>query len=247
MTQETLSFSIVVPVKNEADNIAYLVGAIGTACANQSFEAVFVDDGSTDATAENLKTLIIQHSWLRVLQHSKSAGQSAAVHSGVLAAHAPLICTLDGDGQNPPSEIPNLLAALLAENCDPDLGLVAGQRVGRSDTLSKKVASRMANAIRKSLLRDGTRDSGCGLKAFRRDAFLALPYFNHMHRYLPALFHASGWKIAHCDVSHAERHAGRSNYSNFQRALVGIYDLIGVVWLIKRSKGVRATEVQVKN
>ncbi|MEM6728164.1 MAG: glycosyltransferase family 2 protein, partial [Pseudomonadota bacterium] len=169
---------------------------------------------------------------LRGVRHAASAGQSAAVHSGVKAARAPLICTMDGDGQNPPENVPALIAPF--KDAAPSLGLVAGQRVARQDTVWKLWASRAANALRSWLLSDDTRDTGCGLKAFRRDAFLALPYFDHMHRYLPALFKAHGWDVTHVDVSHAPRIAGRSNYTNVARALAGAYDLIGVMWLIKR-------------
>lgn len=179
---------------------------------------------------------------VRLLTHSPGGGQSAGVHSGVLAARAEICATLDGDGQNPPEELPRLYAPLLARNADPRLGLVAGQRVGRKDSWSKKVASTVANGLRMRLLNDGTRDTGCGLKAFRRDAFLALPYFNHMHRYLPALFAREGWSVVHVDVSHRPRMAGVSNYTNFGRALVGIVDLLGVVWLMRRRKIARATE-----
>ena len=160
------------------------------------------------------------------------------MHSGVRAATAPFICTLDGDGQNPPEELPGLLAPLMADTTGK-IGLVAGQRVGRQDTWSKKIASKAANAIRGWILKDGTRDTGCGLKAFRREAFLELPYFDHMHRYLPALFARVGWQVTHVDVTHRPRGAGRSNYSNVQRALVGIVDLAGVAWLLRRRKKAR--------
>jgi dolichol-phosphate mannosyltransferase len=178
---------------------------------------------------------------LRIIRHDQSAGQSAGVHSGVLAARSPIICTLDGDGQNPPEELPKLAAPLLGDATGL-IGLVAGQRVDRQDTLSKKFASRFANGLRAWILKDNTRDTGCGLKAFRRDAFLRLPYFDHMHRYLPALFARDGWQIAHVDVSHRPRGAGRSNYSNIQRALVGIVDLAGVAWLLRRRKKARVLE-----
>ncbi|WP_084268353.1 glycosyltransferase family 2 protein [Allorhizobium undicola] len=239
----TPRFSIVVPMKNEAENIDLMIAEIEEACAGFDFEAIFIDDGSTDATRARLEQAMARLPWLRGLSHASSGGQSAAVHSGVLAARAPVICTMDGDGQNPPAEIPRLVAPLIAADCPAGLALVAGQRVKRQDTLSKRLASKAANAIRQSLLNDHTRDTGCGLKAFRRDAFLELPFFNHMHRYLPALFTAHGWSVAHVDVSHRHRHAGTSNYNNLQRGLVGIYDLIGVVWLIKRRKRVRPQEL----
>ena len=230
------SVSIVIPMRNEAGNIASLIDGIAAACRDlPDFEVIVVDDGSTDGTASKAQDLQTEVPQLRLLRHDRSGGQSAAVHSGVRAARAPVICTLDGDGQNPPAELPKLWAPLL-DDATGKLGLVAGQRVGRKDTLSKRLGSRFANALRAWLLKDGTRDTGCGLKGFRRDAFLALPYFDHMHRYLPALFKRDGWRVDLVDVSHAERQSGRSNYSNLQRALVGIYDLIGVAWLIRRRK-----------
>jgi len=238
-----LQFSVVIPMKNEAENVALLVAEIATACAGHSFEAIFVDDGSTDHTLARLEEAGKTYPWVRILKHTSSGGQSAAVHSGVIAARAPIICTMDGDGQNPPSELPRLAAPLIAETAPASLGLVAGQRTKRQDTLSKRVASKIANSIRRSFLNDGTRDTGCGLKAFRRDAFLALPFFNHMHRYLPALFSAHGWDVAHVEVSHRQRHAGTSNYNNLQRGLVGMHDLIGVAWLIRRRKRVEPQEI----
>ncbi len=243
--QDVIRFSIVVPMKNEADNITTLVEEIGTACAPLGpFELIIVNDGSTDATAAIALELASTRPWLRVLSHDRSGGQSAAVHSGVLHARGPIIATLDGDGQNPPDQLPHLLAPLLAPDAPADLGLVAGQRVGRQDTMSKRLASRLANGLRARILRDGTRDTGCGLKAFRRDAYLALPFFNHQHRYLPALFTRDGWRIAHVDVTHRPRQAGQSNYNNLQRALVGIHDLIGVAWLLRRRKLARPIELR---
>lgn len=231
--------SIVIPARNEEENIVTLVRGIDAALADlRPIEIIVVDDGSTDGTGRVLaeERKLMPH--LRVLHHAASAGQSAAVHSGVRAATAPIVCTLDGDGQNPPSELPKLAAPLLNDSTGR-VGIVAGQRVDRQDTASKRYASRFANGLRGWMLNDGTRDTGCGLKAFRRDAFLALPFFNHMHRYLPALFKRDGWEVVHVDVRHQARMAGRSNYSNLQRALVGVVDLFGVMWLIKRAKKVR--------
>ena len=239
MTPFAATVSVVIPARNEAENIVGLVDAIDLAMADHApFEIIVVDDGSTDASIAVLMARARTMPHLRVIRHDRSGGQSAAVHSGVRAATAPFICTLDGDGQNPPEELPGLLAPLMADTTGK-IGLVAGQRVGRQDTWSKKIASKAANAIRGWILKDGTRDTGCGLKAFRREAFLELPYFDHMHRYLPALFARDGWQVAHVDVTHRPRGAGRSNYSNVQRALVGIVDLAGVAWLLRRRKKAR--------
>ena len=239
MTAVPFKVSIVIPARNEVDNIVGLVEAIDTSMtAHAPFEIIVVDDGSADASVAVLMARAQTMPHLRVIRHDRSGGQSAAVHSGVRAAAAPFICTLDGDGQNPPEELPGLVAPLLADTTG-QIGLVAGQRVGRQDTWSKKLASRFANSVRGWILQDGTRDTGCGLKAFRRDAFLDLPYFDHMHRYLPALFARDGWKVAHVDVTHRQRGAGRSNYSNLQRGLVGIVDLAGVAWLLRRRKKAR--------
>ncbi|WP_095587921.1 glycosyltransferase family 2 protein [Actibacterium ureilyticum] len=230
------SVSIVIPMKNESENVDSLIADIARACADlDAFEIIVVDDGSTDDTADRVRAMAANLPQLRLVQHAQSGGQSAGVHSGVLAATAPIICTLDGDGQNPPSELPKLFTPLLHDTTGR-LGLVAGQRVNRQDTASKRWASKFANTLRAWILHDGTRDTGCGLKGFRRDAFLRLPYFDHMHRYLPALFKRDGWEIALVDVAHRERQGGRSNYNNFQRALVGVSDLIGVAWLIRRRK-----------
>lgn len=235
--------SIVIPAKNEAENIPALLDGIAAAFADgPEHEVIVVDDGSTDAMPELVRARMAEQQNLRLVRHDVSGGQSAAVHSGVLAARGEFVCTLDGDGQNPPEELPKLIAPLLADRAGV-IGIVAGQRVGRQDTWSKKLASRLANAIRARALKDGTRDTGCGLKAFRRDAFLRLPFFNHMHRYLPALFARDGWQVAHVDVSHRPREAGRSNYNNLQRGFVGAIDLVGVMWLLRRRKRARPTEV----
>ncbi len=228
--------SIVAPMKNEADTVPLLADEIAEHCASLApFEVIFVDDGSDDDTAAVIDATAERHPWLRRVSHKASCGQSAAVRTGVRAARAPFVCTLDGDGQNPPSEIPKLAQPLLADETGR-IGLVAGQRVGRQDTWSKRWASRFANKLRAWILRDSTRDTGCGLKAFRREAFLALPFFDHLHRYLPALFNRDGWEVAHVDVAHRAREHGASKYTNFQRALVGITDLMGVWWLIRRRK-----------
>jgi dolichol-phosphate mannosyltransferase len=223
-------------MKNEAGAAPVLADEIAVACAPHGpFEAIFVDDGSDDGSPQALAELRERHPWLRVIRHAQSCGQSAAVATGVRAARAPVICTIDGDGQNPPAEIPKLLAPLLGES-DPPMMIVCGVRRDRRDAASRRWASRAANAIRSRLLRDGTPDTGCGLKAFPREAFLRLPYFDHMHRYLPSLFLREGWRVAHVDVDHRARETGRTKYTNLNRALVGALDLFGVWWLLRRRK-----------
>lgn len=240
-----MMISVVIPAHDEAENIESLIREIDAACAAlPSKEVIVVDDGSQDGTGDIVQGLRAGFPWLRLVRHDRAGGQSAAVHSGVLAAKGEIICTLDGDLQNPPAEIPRLVAPFLEKGAAASLGLVAGQRVKRQDSWSKRAASRFANNLRGWVLSDRTRDTGCGLKAFRRDAFLALPFFNHMHRYLPALFSAHGWDIAHVDVSHRPRVAGRSKYGNLQRGLVGAYDLVGVAWLLRRRKRVSPVEVR---
>ena len=235
--------SIVIPAKNEAGNIGKLLSDIAAACTpHAEHEIIVVDDASEDDTGGVVRALMAAQANLRLLRHERSAGQSAAVHSGVRAARGAIVCTLDGDGQNPPENLPKLFLPLLRAGTE-NVGIVAGQRVGRRDTLSKRLASRFANGLRGWMLKDGTRDTGCGLKGFRRDAFLALPYFDHMHRYLPALFSRDGWEVRHVDVSHQARQAGRSNYNNLQRGLVGAVDLFGVMWLIRRKKKARPSEI----
>ena len=241
---ETPWLSVVVPLKNEAENVTFVTDGIVGACADLApYEIVYVDDGSTDDTAARIVALQETHRQVRLIRHPASAGQSAAIHTGVSFARGRAICTLDGDGQNPPAEIRKLVGRLEGADFPEGVALVAGQRVGRRDTVSKRWASRAANGIRQKILQDGTRDTGCGLKLIRRDVFLGLPYFDHMHRYLPALVARDGWRTLHVDVAHAPRHAGRSNYANLSRALVGIYDLVGVAWLIKRRKKARGAEV----
>lgn len=227
--------SVVVPVRNEAGNIALLVAEIAKALEGQwSFEVVYVDDGSTDGTEAELKRLMTQHAWLRRVRHKQSCGQSAAVRTGVAAARASIVATLDGDGQNDPAFIPALVRALEAGN--PRVGLVAGQRVGRKSSGFKKLQSRIANAVRGAVLRDGTRDTGCGLKAFRRAVFLGLPYFDGLHRFLPALIRREGFDIGYVDVVDRPRAHGVSNYGMWDRLWIGILDLAGVWWLIRRKK-----------
>jgi len=226
--------SVVVPVRNEAGNIALLFGEIASALAGTRFEVVYVNDGSTDATDAELKQLMAQYPWLRRVRHTSPCGQSAAVRSGVAAARGSVIVTLDGDGQNDPRFVPALLRAL--ETGAPRVGLIAGQRVGRKASGFKKLQSRIANAVRGAVLRDGTRDTGCGLKAFYRDIFLRLPYFDGLHRFLPALVRREGFDIGYVDVVDRPRAHGVSNYGLWDRLWIGILDLAGVWWLIRRRK-----------
>ncbi len=227
--------AVVVPVRNEAGNIEPLVHEIAAALdGHWPYEVIYVDDGSSDGTAEDLTRLSAQFSWLRTVRHRKSCGQSAAVRSGVLAARAPVIVTIDGDGQNDPAFLPALIRALEAGT--PRVGLIAGQRVGRKASGFKKFQSRVANAVRGAVLRDGTRDTGCGLKAFRRDLYLQLPYFDALHRFMPALVRREGCDIGYVDVRDRPRGHGVSNYGFFDRLWVGILDLAGVWWLIRRRK-----------
>jgi dolichol-phosphate mannosyltransferase len=239
-----VTVSIVVPVRNEADNVAPLVAEIAAALDGRwAYEIIYVNDGSTDTTGARLSELMKSHPQLRQISHAASSGQSAAVRSGVRAARGPIVATLDGDGQNNPAFLPELISAI--ENGGERVGLAAGQRVGRKDTGFKRWQSRTANAVRNAILHDGTRDTGCGLKAFRREVFLSMPYFDGLHRFLPALVRREGFDIAYVDVIDRPRHSGVSNYGFFDRLWIGIMDLAGVWWLIRRKKPTPvATEVQ---
>jgi dolichol-phosphate mannosyltransferase len=236
--------SIVVPVRNEAGNVAPLIAEIAAALDGRwRYEIIYVNDGSTDATPAHLSEIMKQRGNLRRIDHAISSGQSAAVRTGVRAARGAIVATLDGDGQNNPAFLPDLIAAI--QGGDGRIGLAAGQRVGRKDTGFKKMQSRIANGVRNAILRDGTRDTGCGLKAFRRDLFLVMPYFDGLHRFLPALVRREGYDIAYVDVIDRPRHSGVSNYGFFDRLWIGIMDLAGVWWLIRRKKPTPvATEVK---
>ena len=232
---ERPQLSVVVPVHNEEDNVAPLVGEILAALRGRlPFEIVYVDDTSTDATLQRLDALQAITPELRVVRHLTNAGQSTAVRNGVKAARAPWIATLDGDGQNDPADIPRLMAK--RDESPAATKLFAGWRVNRQDSGSKRWASRWANRIRSRMLRDATPDTGCGIKLFEREAFLDLPYFDHMHRYLPALMQRAGWDTVSVPVNHRHRTSGVSKYNNLGRALVGIKDLFGVSWLIQRNR-----------
>jgi len=236
------ALSIVIPVFNERDNIAPLVHEVVRHLRGRvQFEIVCVDDRSDDDTREVLAALRAEVPELRAFAHAARCGQSAAIRSGVRHALAPWIATLDGDGQNDPADIPKLLDA--RDAAEAEVKLFAGWRVSRQDSGSKRWASRWANRIRQWLLRDNTPDTGCGIKLFERAAFLDLPYFDHMHRYLPALMQRAGWKTVSVPVSHRARGAGQSKYTNVGRALVGVRDLLGVAWLIQRSHVVVTDEI----
>ena len=230
-------------MRNEADNIEPVIAEITAALDGRwNYEIIYVNDGSTDATFERLASVMKSRSNLRQIRHAASSGQSAAVRSGVRAARGAIVATLDGDGQNNPAFLPALVSAIEAGG--ERTGLAAGQRVGRKDTGFKKIQSRIANAVRNAILHDGTRDTGCGLKAFRREVFLALPYFDGLHRFLPALVRREGYGIVYVDVVDRPRHSGVSNYGFFDRLWIGIMDLAGVWWLIRRKKPTPvATEV----
>lgn len=231
----TPELSLVVPVHNEADNLVPLVKEIRAALDGDfDYELVCVDDGSEDGTGERLSTLATEFPRLRVISHRRRTGQSGALLTGVRAARAPWIVTLDGDGQNDPADIPRLVAAVQDPNAAPGLRLVIGNRNLRRDSWLRRISSRIANAVRARLLGDATPDTGCGLKLFSREAFLAVPQFDHMHRFLPALFLRSGWRVASVKVNHRPRNAGQSHYGVFDRLWVGIVDVIGVQWLQHR-------------
>lgn len=232
---ETPALSVVIPACNEAENVGPLALEIREALAPHcSFEILFVDDGSTDGTDAAVRAVRARVPEVRLLRHPRRCGQSAAVLTGVRAARAPWIATLDGDGQNDPADIPALFAAI-KEDASDRLKLVIGNRVTRRDTWIRRISSRIANAVRARMLRDGTPDTGCGIKVFHRDTFLALPAFNHMHRFLPALFQRAGAGVLSLPVRHRPRTRGVSKYGIHNRLWVGIVDLFGVQWLIRRA------------
>ena len=232
----SLPLSVVVPVRNEEDNILPLLAEIHAALEGHGeFEVLYVDDGSSDRTAAVLGEALGRYPRLRVLTHRQSAGQSAALWSGMRAARGAWIATLDGDGQNDPADLPRLLAARDAAQRG-GLRLICGYRRSRRDTWLKRLSSRIANAVRSRLLSDATPDTGCGLKLIERATCLELPFFDHMHRFLPALVQRAGGATVSVDVRHRPRTRGRSNYGMHNRLWVGIVDLFGVLWLQRRMK-----------
>ena len=240
MRMADVQFSVVIPVKDEAANIRQLLAEIHTALsAFPTYEVIVVDDGSGDNTLAVLRAIKREQTDapnllpLVILKNPHNLGQSTSILMGARQARYPWIVTLDGDGQNDPADIPKLLQCAAA---NPQVALVAGQRTKRRDSWNKRIASRIANNIRAALLRDGTPDTGCGLKLLRRDVFLSLPYFNHMHRYLPALVRRHGGSVQLVGVNHRHRTEGRSKYGTLDRLWVGIWDLLGVMWLMRRNR-----------
>ena len=240
-----MDLTIVVPVRDEEANIAPLIDEICSSLEGLlEYEIIYVDDGSSDRTWENLVQLSETLSQLRIVRHNRSFGQSTAIHTGVKAARSPLIATLDGDGQNDPADIPRLLEVFNSEDSPVGLKLVTGHRRKRQDSWVKRASARVANRVRAFLLKDRTPDTGCGLKLFPRDTFLELPFFDHMHRFLPALILRSGGAMVSVEVKHRPRKHGQSHYGIWDRLWVGLVDLVGVMWLQRRGKTAEVEEVK---
>jgi dolichol-phosphate mannosyltransferase len=239
---ESIELSVVVPVYNEAGNAAALAREIAKAMEGRAYEMIFVDDASRDGTRAELAGVRAELPALRIVGHRQNAGQSRAIRSGVLAARAPLVGTLDGDGQNDPADIPRLAARLARADAPENLAMVSGVRLKRQDSSAKRWASQVANGVRQRLLGDGAVDSGCGAKVFRRDAFLLLPYFDHMHRYMPALMQREGFGVEYLEVNHRPRGAGRSKYTNLGRLAAAATDLFGVIWLRSRRRDAQGSD-----
>jgi len=239
--------SIVIPVYNEQNNIVRLIKEVQIALEKKiNYEIIIVDDGSCDNTFEELNKIKYTKKNINIISHKKNYGQSIGLQTGIIGANSEYIVTLDGDGQNDPSDILKLIKFF---DTTVRFMMVIGNRVNRIDSLSKKVASRLAFKIRKLILKDTTPDTGCAIKLFRKRDFLQLPFFNHVHRFLPFLFNTFGGKIISVPVNHRSRNSGTSKYSNFQRFLVGITDLFGVIWLRKRSVWpiLKKTDKQLKS
>lgn len=235
---DSVYVSVLIPAKNEASNLTPLLQEIRSALVGEDYEVIVVDDGSADDTVAELRALKRDgFHQLRIIRHARSLGQSTSIYHAATVARGHWLATLDGDGQNDPADIPGMLSLVRgSEGLAGGIKLVAGHRVNRRDTASKRWASRFANGLRSRLLNDATPDTGCGLKVIEREAFLRLPYFDHMHRYIPALIQRHKGRMVVHPVNHRHRVAGVSKYGNIDRALVGILDLMGVWWLIKRTK-----------
>jgi len=232
-----MDLSVVIPVHNEEESIGDLIDEITSALSERyQHEIIVVDDGSSDNTLDVLLKIKQDLSTLRIVKHLKNSGQSTAIRTGVQCASSAWIATLDGDGQNDPADIPNLYNELINNQAADPWLVVAGYRKKRKDTWLKRMSSKYANGIRDRLLRDGTPDTGCGLKVFARDSFLALPYFDHMHRYIPALFQRQGGRVVSIEVNHRHRTRGVSKYGFHNRLWVGIVDILGVRWLQNRAR-----------
>lgn len=236
MSDNSPEISVVVPVYNESENVGNLAREIHEALDGRAYEMIFVNDKSSDDTEAVLQGLKETYPALRVVSHRENAGQSRAIRTGILAAKGPTIATLDGDGQNDPADIPNLYALYTREDAPEKLALVGGRRAKRKDTWAKRFASRFGNGVRQWLLKDNCDDTGCGIKVFDREAFLRLPYFDHIHRYIPSLMLREGYATEFADVNHREREFGVSKYTNFGRLIVSIADLRGVMWLNRRAR-----------
>ena len=239
-----MDLSVIVPVKDEEENIAPLIKEVCSVLDGLlEYEIVYVDDGSSDKTWQRLVALSEKLSQLRIVRHRKSCGQSIAIHTGVKAAQSPLIATLDGDGQNDPADIPRLLEVFNSADSPVGLQLVIGHRRKRQDSWVKRTSGRVANRVRGYLLKDRTPDTGCGLKLFLRDTFLGLPFFDHMHRFLPALILRNGGAVLSVPVNHRPRKHGQSHYGIWDRLWVGLVDLLGMMWLQRRHKTAEVEEV----
>lgn len=242
MPEENVVLSVVIPCKNEAENIGILIDEIDQALspfpAANPFEVIIVDDGSDDDTQQVVQSLMKYRPWLRLFVHEECAGQSAGLRTGLLGSKGKYVSLMDGDGQNNPAYLPELFELL--ENSGPQVGMVAGERTKRTDGFIKMHGSRLANSVRGAMLKDKTRDSGNGLKIFRREVWLALPYFDHWHRFFAALVVREGFDVRFIDVVDRQRRFGSSKYGVFDRALVGIVDLFGVWWMRKRRRVIPA-------
>jgi len=241
-----MNVSVIVPVKNEEENVATLFHEIQTVMADQEnlvYEIIYVDDGSSDRTRQILQELATTNASLRILRHVTNCGQSTAVLTGVLHSVHDYIVVLDGDGQNNPIDIPTMLERFTQARPGEKLGMVIGNRVNRQDSVIRKISSRIANSVRAGLLNDSTPDSGCGLKMLPRSLFLRLPFFDHMHRFMPALVLRQGYTVESIPITHRQRLAGISKYGIHNRLWVGIIDLFGARWLINRMQRPRVEEI----